>query len=134
MTGVGRFVFVASATASSIAGDVYAHHSYAAFDACKHIALEGEISKVEWANPHIVIDLRAKDVGDYRIEWFALGQLAQAQIATGALQTGDHVIITGAPMRDPDLKVLSLLSEIRRPSDGWRWARVRLRPQACPAG
>jgi hypothetical protein len=134
MTGVGRFVFVAAVAASSIAGDLSAHHSYAAFDPCKPIALEGEIDKVEWVNPHIVIDLRAKDVGDYRIEWFALGQLAQAQIAAGTLQSGDHVIITGAPMRDPSLKVLSLLSEIRRPSDGWVWARERQRPQGCPAG
>jgi hypothetical protein len=134
MTNVGRLVFVAAVAASSIAGDVYAHHSYAAFDRCKPVALEGKIDKVEWVNPHIVIELRAKDAGPYRIEWFALGQLAQADIAAGTLQTGDHVIITGAPMRDPSLKVLSLLSEIRRPSDGWVWARERQRPQDCPAG
>jgi hypothetical protein len=43
------------------------------------------------------------------------------------------VIITGAAMRDPNLKVLSLLSEIRRPSDGWRWARERPVPETCAA-
>jgi hypothetical protein len=36
-------------------------------------------------------------------------------------------------MRDPNLKVLSLLSEIRRPSDGWRWARERPVPENCAA-
>ena len=111
----------------------HAHHSYAAFDPCKPIALEGEINKVEWVNPHIVIELRTQEVANYRIEWFALGQLAQANIATGTLQTGDHVVISGAPMRDPNLKVLSLLSEIRRPSDGWRWARERRLPENCAA-
>jgi hypothetical protein len=131
MTSAGRFVFVAAVAASSIAGSASAHHSYAAFDRCKPVALEGEIANVEWVNPHIVIELRAKDVGPYRIEWFALGQLAQADIATGTLQPGDQVIITGAPMRDPNLKVLSLLSEIRRPSDGWRWARERPAPESC---
>jgi hypothetical protein len=133
MTSVGRFVVLAAVAAASGAGDASAHHSYAAFDRCKPIALEGEIDKVEWANPHIVIDLRAKDAGTYRIEWFALGQLAQADIAAGTLQAGDHVIITGAPMRDPNLKVLSLLSEIRRPGDGWRWARERPAPENCTA-
>ena len=88
MTNVGRFVFVAAVAAVSGAVDASAHHSYAAFDRCKPIALEGEIDNVEWANPHIVIELRAKDVGPYRIEWFALGQLAQADIAAGTLQTG----------------------------------------------
>jgi hypothetical protein len=134
MTSVSRFVFVAAVAASSIAGDVYAHHSYAAFDRCKPVVLEGEINKIEWVNPHIVIDLRTKDANNYRIEWFALGQLAQANIATETLRSGDHVVITGAPMRDPNLKLLSLLSEIRRPSDGWRWGRQRQRPQECPAG
>jgi hypothetical protein len=134
MTSVGRFVVVAAVAAVSGAGDASAHHSYAAFDPCKPIALEGEIDNVEWANPHIVIDLRSKDAGSYRIEWFSLGQLTQAWIVAGALQTGDHVIITGAPMRDPSLKVLSLLSEIRRPSDGWRWARERPPPENCAAG
>ena len=110
-----------------------AHHSYGAFDACKPISLQGEINKVEWANPHIVIELRTQDVANYRIEWFALNQLARAEIATGALQTGDRVVISGAPMRDPNLKVLSLLSEIRRPSDGWRWARERRLPENCGA-
>ncbi len=133
MTSTGHFVFVAAVAASSIAGHVYAHHSYAAFDRCKPVALEGEINNVEWVNPHIVIDLRTNDVSHYRIEWFALGQLAQADIATETLRAGDHVIITGAAMRDPSLKVLSLLSEIRRPSDGWRWARERSLPESCAA-
>jgi hypothetical protein len=61
----------------------------------------------------------------------SLTQLGRAAIATGSLQAGDHVVITGAPMRDPNLKVLSLLSEIRRPSDGWRWANGRQIPQSC---
>lgn len=134
MTTIGGWVGIAAIAVSSTVGDAYAHHSYAAFDRCKPVALEGEINKVEWANPHIVIDLRTQDVSHYRIEWFALGQLAAADIATGTLLAGDHVVITGAPMRDPNLKVLSLLSEIRRPSDGWRWGRERTLPQNCATG
>ncbi len=36
-------------------------------------------------------------------------------IATETLKAGDRVTITGHAMRDPNLKVLSLLSEIQRP-------------------
>ena len=128
-----RFVLVATVLTSSITADGYAHHSYAAFDVCKPISLEGDITNVEWVNPHIVIELRTEDVANYRIEWFDLSQLARRGIATGVVHTGDHVVISGAPMRDPSLKVLSLLSEIHRPSDGWRWARERPRPETCAA-
>ena len=131
MTTTRHVLFASTIAAIWALAPAHAHHSYARFDPCNPIALEGEINKVEWVNPHIVIDLRTEDVASYRIEWFALGQLAQADIATGTLQTGDRVVITGAPMRDPNLKVLSLLSEIRRPSDGWRWGRERPRPENC---
>jgi len=33
-------------------------------------------------------------------------------------------------MRDPEQKVMSLVSEIRRPSDGWSYARQR--PSCAP--
>jgi len=104
-----------------IAVAAHAHHSYAQFDRCTSVMLEGEIVKVEWANPHIVIDLKTDAVKGYRVEWFNLTQLEQAGVATGTLKAGDHVLITGSAMRDPELKVLSLVSEIRRPSDGWSW-------------
>ena len=112
-----------------------AHHSYALFDRCKAVALEGEITSVEWVNPHIVIDLKTPDVPAYRVEWFSLGQLEQARIPAETLKTGDHVVITGSAMRDPATKVLSLVSEIRRPSDGWSWKRAeRPAPTGCTAG
>jgi hypothetical protein len=48
VTSAVRVALIAAVAASSIAGGVSAHHSYAAFDACKRVALEGEISKVDW--------------------------------------------------------------------------------------
>jgi hypothetical protein len=108
-----------------------AHHSYAAFDRCKPVTLEGEIGTIEWANPHIRIQLRTTEVGDYSVEWFNLFQLQQADIAPGTLQAGDYVVVSGNAMRDPSLKVLSLLTEVRRPSDGWRWALDRQRSVEC---
>ena len=115
-------------------GPAHAHHGYALFDRCTDVALEGEITSVSWVNPHIVIDLKTKDVPAYRVEWFSLTQLQQAGVAD-ALKAGDQVVIRGSAMRDPAMKVLSLVSEIRRPSDGWGWTRApRPAPAGCPAG
>ena len=110
-----------------------AHHSYGMFDQCKATTLEGEINSVEWVNPHIVIYLRMEDVDNYRIEWYSLGQLQRDGIAAETLKAGDHVTITGHAMRDPSLKVLSLLSDIRGP-EGWAWTRPRQLPPSCVAG
>ena len=118
---------LAALAACFIFGPANAHHSYAQFDQCKSVALEGEVTSVSWVNPHIVIDLKTTDVS-YRVFWFSLTQLQQAGIEPEALKTGDHVVVTGNEMRDPALKVLSLVSEIRRPSDGWSWTRLTPRP------
>jgi hypothetical protein len=108
----------------------HAHHSYGMFDACKATVLEGEINSVQWANPHIVISLRTQDVDDYRIEWYNLIQLERERIPTETLKAGDRVTITGHAMRDPNLKVLSLLSAIQGPN-GWTWQRPRQPPASC---
>ena len=114
------------------AAQTQAHHSYAAFDRCTAIALEGEIASVEWVNPHIRIRLRTQEVASYFVEWFSLAQLEHAGIATETLKPGDRVVVTGNPMRDPSSKVLSLLTEIRRPTDGWSWiGAARERPASC---
>jgi hypothetical protein len=123
--------FAACLAANVAAAPAHAHHSYAQFDRCTNVALEGEIASVSWVNPHIVIDLKTKEVPGYRIEWFGLSQLEQAGIAAQTLKTGDHVVIVGSAMRDPALKVLSLVSEISRPSDGWSWKRA---PRPAPTG
>jgi hypothetical protein len=111
-----------------------AHHSYAAFDACKLVTLEGEIASVEWVNPHVRIQLRTADAGAYFVEWFSLLQLQRAGIETDALQPGDWIRVSGSAMRDPNRKVRSLLTEIRRHADGWAWETARQVPAACNSG
>lgn len=95
------------------------------------MTLEGEVENVEWVNPHIGIQLRDTDSGDYFVEWFSLIQMERAGIAADSLKAGDHVVMSGNALRDPSKKVLSLLTEIRRPSDGWSWTRTRNPPENC---
>ena len=133
MTTTRTAIRFAALAACSVLLPAHAHHSYGMFDSCKPTTLEGEINSVEWANPHIVISLRTQDVADYRIEWYNLIQLERERIPTETLKAGDHVTITGHAMRDPNIKVLSLLSEIQGP-DGWTWQRPRQPPASCTAG
>ena len=131
MTITRKAAYATGIVAATFAlGHAQAHHSYAAFDRCTLVALEGEIESVEWVNPHIRIHLRTKDVNSYFVEWFSLPQLQQAAIAPETLKSGDHIVVTGNPMRDPNTKVLSLLTEIHRRSDGWSWTRTT--PQQLP--
>ena len=124
----------AALAACSVFLPAHAHHSYGMFDRCTPTVLEGEIKNVEWVNPHIVIYVRTQDVDNYRIEWYSLIQLQQDGIAAETLKTGDRVIITGHAMRDPSLKILSLPSQIRRPSDEWTWNHPgRQVPESCTA-
>jgi hypothetical protein len=128
-----RVAAVAAVAAASSLLPAQAHHSYGMFDQCTATTLEGEVNSIEWVNPHIVLYLRTRDVDNYRIEWYSLLQLQRERIATETLKAGDRVTITGHAMRDPNLKVLSLLSEIRGPA-GWAWARTREPPASCAAG
>jgi hypothetical protein len=63
-----------------IAAPLLAHHSVAAtFDASKAMTIQGTITKVEWNNPHVWIDINVKAPDGTIIAWHV--QLA----ATGAL-------------------------------------------------
>ena len=122
-TSRSLYLLLVGSTGSLITLPAPAHHSYAQFDRCHPVALEGDIQNVQWVNPHIVIDLKTVDAKSYRVEWFNLPQLQNAGLGTETLKSGDHVVITGSATRDPQLKLLSLVTEIRRPSDGWSWTR-----------
>lgn len=111
-----------------------AHHSYAQFDRCTDVTIEGQIDQIEWANPHIVVMVLATDGIEYRVEWFDLGRLAREGLSTSDLSAGDRVSITGALHKDPELKVLTLLSSVTRLDSGWAWSQRRERrepPAAC---
>jgi len=119
-------VFVAVGLA---AVSVSAHHSYAAYDREHPVSIEGDIVQVAYENPHTILSIRTADAV-YILEWGALSQLRRTNVAPGDLKVGDHVIVTGSPFRDPSTHKLSILTDIRRPADGWRWSRGLLRAAA----
>jgi hypothetical protein len=98
-----------------------AHHSYSDFDRDRTTSIEGTLQTISFVNPHVTLTVRAKDGDAYELLWRAPRQLMLSGVAAEALKVGDVIVASGSPPLDPERKVLTLLNEVRRPRDGWRW-------------
>jgi hypothetical protein len=114
--------------AFGVSSTVAAHHSNARFDRCHLFTLAGEIERVTWHNPHVELAFRGTEGTAYTIVWLNLQQLKRDGVEPGTLRVGDRIEITGAKQPEDNLHVITLLTAIRRLSDGWRWSRP---PQGC---
>src|SRR5215831_20749801 len=83
---------------------VSTHHSFAAeFDANKPITLEGVMTKLEWANPHIWMYLDVKDehgVQAWQCEGGPPNTLTRNGWSPNSLKVGDTITIDGALAKD----------------------------------
>ncbi len=98
-----------------------AHHGYADFLINQSVSIEGDIEELRYANPHIVLKILAADSTLYTATWESPKQVERAGVKRTTLKVGDHVIVTGAPARNPASHELAPVREIRRPRDGWKW-------------
>ena len=101
-----------------------AHHSYAAFFDPKEktVAVEGQLESILYANPHVIMKIRAADSTVYTITWQAMTWVErQAGVTKSTFQIGDHLIVVGAPSRDAASHEVTLVREVRRPADQWMW-------------
>jgi hypothetical protein len=95
-----RFVALAILVSVAAAGQVAAHHSFAAeFDASKAIRLTGTLMKVEWTNPHTYFYIDVKDEAGNLVRWGcesgAPGALSRRGFKRGDLKLGDMIIVDG---------------------------------------
>jgi hypothetical protein len=79
---------------------VLAHHAFSAeFDQSKPIKLTGEITKLEWTNPHawLFIDVKGPDgkVANWRLEVEAPNALLRAGWSRSDIKPGTPVTISG---------------------------------------
>ena len=83
----------------------FAHHSFAAeYDDKRPLTLRGNVTKVEWMNPHIWIYLDVKDESGNLTHWQCEGGAPNGLIRQGwgkaSLKDGDEVIIDGFHAKD----------------------------------
>ena len=105
-------------------GAAYAHHSYGAYYEDQTVTIEGTLDTIRFANPHVVLTLRTDASQVYTLEWQNLIQLRHGNVGPTTLKAGDRITVIGSPPRDPSSHIITLLREISRPSDGWRWRRT----------
>jgi hypothetical protein len=82
-----------------------AHHSFSAeFDGTKRVVLKGNITKVDWLNPHIWIYLDVKDDSGKVVQWQCEGGAPNSLTRSGwtknDLKKGDPVTINGTLAKD----------------------------------
>ena len=87
-----------------IAVPSFAHHSFKAqFDENKNITLSGTVTKVSWANPHVLVYLDVKDGGsviNWELELASPNGLMSQGWKLDSLRPGDQISASGHPARD----------------------------------
>jgi hypothetical protein len=104
-----------------------AHHSFAAtYLEDQTVTIEGELVQFLFRNPHsfvhVIVKERDGSLVRYAVEWGGAGQLGGQGVTRETLKTGDRVVISGSPGRNPTdhrLRMVSLL----RPRDGFGWGQ-----------
>lgn len=85
------------------AAPVWAHHSHAMYDASGEIELEGVISEVRWANPHvwIYLDVEGEDgtARTWAMEGAAIDQLQRKGWTRDMLNVDSPIKISCYPLR-----------------------------------
>lgn len=106
MKRVLAVMLVATAALLAGASRVSAHHSFAAtYLEDQQVTIEGELVQFLFRNPHSFVHVNVKEkdgsVVRYAVEWGGASQLGGQGVSPTSLHAGDHVIITGAPGRNP---------------------------------
>ena len=96
---VAVFALVAASAAA------WAHHSFAAqYDDKKPVKMTGNVTKVEWTNPHVYLYIDVPQKGGKTANWgFEMGpphMLQKAGWKKNSLAIGDEVSIEGWQARD----------------------------------
>jgi hypothetical protein len=119
---------LATAAAFLLGSPVQAHHSFAAtYFVDQEISIDGTLTQFMFRNPHSFVKVMVKDkTGQeqvWSVEWGGGAQLTQEHVTRDTLKTGDHVVVTGNPGRDPNEHRIRL-HKIVRTADGWTWEGV----------
>jgi hypothetical protein len=99
-----RRLMAAAVCAATTASPALAHHSFAAFDQTRQLALSGAVRDFQWTNPHSWVQLAVTGpdgaVQDWAIEALSPNVLGRMGWKKTSLKTGDQVVLVINPTRD----------------------------------
>lgn len=80
-----------------------AHHSFAMYDHAKELALSGTVKEVQWANPHVWIEI-AVPAADGSIEGWSIeggspSSLANKGLRRSSFKPGDRIVAKIHPLK-----------------------------------
>ncbi len=79
-----------------------AHHSYAMFDSNKLLTVEGTVKELQWANPHVwleVVTSNGQHVSHWSFEGGTIALLKRSGWTRDTVHPGDKVKIVCHPLR-----------------------------------
>jgi hypothetical protein len=95
-------LLVAAASALATAG-AFAHHSPAAFDTRSEVTVEGTLTKLDWANPHIYLTVETAGPDGQRVlqqvESVSIAAAQSSGLRRELLPLGSNVVVRGNPNR-----------------------------------
>ena len=96
-------------------------------DEANNVVVEPYAVAVEERNGHLAPKalreaIRAAGPTVYTVTWQSAAWLKMvAAVTPSTFAVGDHLIIVGAPARDPRSHEVTMLREVTRPRDHWHW-------------
>ncbi len=126
---------LAGALLLAVPGGATAHHSRAAFDLSRTVAVEGKVTEVSWTNPHYYFTLLGTLDGTEggprtAAQWTFEGHSVPGLVRNGwtrhTLQIGQRVRVVANPNRQPDVS-FALLDHVTR-ADGKTFYSFRRPP------
>ena len=89
--------------AMAVASSAWGHHSFAMFDLDKEVTLEGVVKDVQWANPHVWLEIIVTDGNGKSTQWGlemgTTGMLTRAGWKSSSLKPNDKVKVVINPLR-----------------------------------
>jgi uncharacterized protein DUF6152 len=120
-----RMAALVAACACLLGTHVFAHHSFpGTYLEDRTITIQGELVQVLFRNPHSFMQVMVKEndgsVVRYAVEWVGASELGRQGVTATTLKSGDFLVISGTPGRNPtDHRVR--MTSLRRPKDGFGW-------------
>ena len=108
---------IAAPVAAAIAGQAFAHHSFAMFDQTKAVTLKGTVKEFEWVNPHawirlLVMDEKTSKQVEYAFEMGSVARSTKDGWKRDTIRPGDVISVTMAPLKDGSRGGMYLAAEL----------------------